>query len=73
MFLRLSTAKLLDESMAENVGNSISEVQILKFSRGSMPPNPQGYRSFIYCTSPIFEYSILSLHVLGFDAVIHFL
>ena len=40
MFLRLSTAKLLDESVAENAGNSISEVKILKFSRGSMPPNP---------------------------------
>ena len=36
MFLRLSTAKLLDEYMAENAGNSISEVQILKFSRGSI-------------------------------------
>ena len=33
MFLRLSTAKLLHESMAENAGNRISEVQIFKFSR----------------------------------------
>jgi hypothetical protein len=66
--------------MAENAGKRgqgiafpNSEVQILTFSQGSMPLNPQGYRSFIYCTSPIFEYSTLSLQVLGFGAVIHFL
>ena len=70
MFLRLSTAKLLDESMAENAGNSISEVQLLKFPPGPLKVN---YRPLIYCTSPIFEYSTLSLHVLGFGAVIHFL
>ena len=60
--------------MAENAGNSISEVQILTFSRGSMPPNPPRLQVIhILYPPPIFEYSTLSLHVLGFGAVIHFL
>ena len=73
MFLRLSTAKLLDESVAENAGNSISEAYILKFFRGSRPPNPPRlWVIHILYPPPIFEYSTLSLHVLGLGAVIHF-
>ena len=69
MYLRLSTAKLLHESMAENAGNRISEVQILKFSRGTMPPEPLKVTGHSYTVPPPFS-STLSLYVLGFGAVI---
>jgi hypothetical protein len=73
VFLRLSTAKLLDESMAENAGNRISEVQIFKFSRGSMPPNPPSLQVIHILYLPHFQvlYSIPA-SVLGFGALIHF-
>jgi hypothetical protein len=69
VFLRLSTAKLLDEYMAENAGNSISEVQILKFSRGSIVTGHS------YTVPPPFSSTLLypPAYVLGFGAVIHFL
>jgi hypothetical protein len=60
--------------MAENAGNSISEVQILKFYWGSMPPKlPRLQVIHIVYPPLIFDYSVLFLHVLGFGAVINFL
>jgi hypothetical protein len=60
--------------MAENAGNRISEVQIFKFSRRSMPLKPPRLRVIhILYPPPTFEYASLSLHVLGLGAVIHFL
>ena len=66
MFLRLSAAKLLDKSMAENAGNSISEVKLFSGKHATEPPKFTGVSY-----TPIFKYT-LSLHVLGLGAVIHF-